>query len=70
MKPNGFISFIIILIAIAILALLYVLTNKIATKSTPDEIRTITTPQRIEETQDVVNELQQKSIERQTIEIK
>lgn len=66
----GFISLIILLITIIILALLYMLTNPFRQENQNQELRTITTPQRIEETQDVVDTFQQKSIERQTIEIK
>ena len=70
MNRFGFISLILLLITIAIIAILYTLSNPFKSYSQKSGIDSITAPQRIQETQDVVDEFQQKSIERQTIEIK
>jgi len=68
MKP-GFLSLIILLVTIIIIALLFVLTNPFKSSSQNEELKTITTPKGINQTQDVVDNFQQKSIERQTIEV-
>ncbi|KKP93665.1 MAG: hypothetical protein UR98_C0003G0035 [Parcubacteria group bacterium GW2011_GWA1_36_12] len=68
MKP-GFLSLIILLVTIIIIALLFVLTNPFKSSSQNEELKTITTPGRINQTQDTVDTYQQKSIERQTIEV-
>ena len=68
MKQAGFISLIILLITILILALLFIsYLSSQEKKGTYD--KHLFGPQRIEQTQDIVDEFQQKSIERQTIEI-
>jgi len=68
MKP-GFLSLIILLVTIIIIALLFVLTNPFKSSSQNEELKTITTPKGINQTQDVVDTYQQKSKERQTIEV-
>ena len=68
MKP-GFLSLIILLITIIIIALLFVLASPFKPSNQNEELKTITTPGQIEKTQDVVDTFQQKSIERQTIEV-
>jgi len=68
MKP-GFLGLIILLITIIIIAFLFVLTNPFKSSSQNEELKTITTPGQIEKTQDVVDTYQQKSKERQTIEV-
>ena len=69
MRQKGFVGLILLLITVSIMALLYVLTNRLASDSTPDVLKPLTNPQGINQTQDVVNEYLQKSIERQSIEI-
>ena len=68
MKP-GFLGLIILLITIIIIAFLFVLTNPFKSSSQNEELKTITTPKGINQTQDVVDTYQQKSKERQTIEV-
>ena len=76
MRP-GFLTLLILLITVAIIAWLITLTNPFSPSETNEEIKNnedfvikdVTTPQRIQQTQDIVDEFQQKSIERQTIEI-
>lgn len=69
MKRTGFISLIILLIAVLILALLFIITNPFSRyrKESVDQVHS--TPQRFQETQDVVDTLQKKSIERQSIDV-
>lgn len=69
MKQNGFIGLIALLITILILALLFMATNPFRSRNN-NELESITTPKGIEKTQDVVDKYQQKSIERQNIEVK
>ncbi len=69
MKPNGFLSLVILLITVLIIALLFILTNPFSRYSKDSASQVQTAPQRIQKTQDVVNEFQQKSIERQNIEV-
>lgn len=69
MRRDGFLSLIVLLIAILIIALLFILTNPFSRYGKESLEQIPAAPQRIQETQDVVNELQQKSIERQKIEI-
>jgi len=62
---RGFIGLLLLLITICILALIFILANPFS--SSKNEA---VTPQKIQETQDVIDNYQQKSIERQTIEVK
>ncbi len=68
MKP-GFLGLIILLVTIIIIALLFVLAGPFKSSSQNEELKTITTPGRINQTQDTVDTYQQKSKERQTIEV-
>ena len=61
---RGFISLLLLLIAIIIVALIFILVNPFSASKNG-----AVTPQKIQETQDVIDNYQQKSIERQTIEI-
>lgn len=76
MRP-GFLSLILILITMAIIAILITFTNPFSNNEPIEDIQNnedfvikdVTTPKRINQTQDVIDDYQQKSIERQTIEI-
>ena len=61
---RGFVSLILLLIAILIVALLFILVNPFSRTE-----KEVSAPQRIQETQDAIDNYQQKSVERQTIEI-
>lgn len=69
MRP-GFLSLLILIITAAIIAFLFILTNQLRQKNSSNELDAITAPGRIKETQNTVNEFQQKSIDRQTIDVK
>ena len=61
---RGFVSILLLLIAIIIVAVIFVLANPFSTTE-----KEVSAPQRIQDTQNVINDYQQKSIERQKIEI-
>ena len=73
----GFLSLILILITMAIIAILITLTNPFSNSEPIEDIQNnedfvikdVTTPKHLNKTQDVIDDYKQKSIERQTIEI-
>jgi len=69
MNKEGFLSLIILLITVLIIALLFFVTNPFTNYGQKSLNQYETAPQRIQETQDVVDSFNQKSIERQSIEI-
>jgi len=61
---RGVVSLLLLLITIIILALIFILANPFSASKNE-----ATSPQKIQETQDVIDNYQQKSLERQTIEV-
>ena len=61
---RGVVSLLLLLITIIILALIFILANPFSASKNE-----AISPQKIQETQDVIDNYQQKSIERQTIEV-
>lgn len=79
---SGYIGLIMLLITIAIIGYIFIIMNPFGNLDEPEEIEpitgeniekidplTITNPKRLQQTQDVVDDFRQKSIERQTIDI-